>query len=323
MRCLVTGGCGFLGSALVRHLLAESCEVVVVDDLSRGSRENLGADLDRVSVIEQDVTTDLSRIFTSCQPEAVFHLAALHFIPECDADPARCLRVNVDGTRSVVEAAAGLRRPPSLVLASSAAVYAPSDGPHQEQQDSVGPIDVYGYSKLWAEELAADFASRTGSAVGIARLFNVFGPGETNAHFIPSIISQMKAGESVRLGNLSTKRDYVFVDDVADALLRLARYCGDGRSVNEQHATVNIGSGRAYSGYEVLAALASLMVGTDAPSSVDPVVDPSRLRPVDRPSLLADPTLAQKLLDWAPRTSLAEGLRAAWDRPVGAGLMPA
>jgi UDP-glucose 4-epimerase len=324
MRCLVTGGCGFLGSALVRHLLAESCEVVVVDDLSRGSLENLGADLDRVSVIQQDVTTDLSRIFTSCQPEAVFHLAALHFIPECDADPARCLRVNVDGTRSVLEAAAGLPRRPSLVLASSAAVYAPSDGPHQEQESSVRPVDVYGYSKLWAEELATGFASRIGSAVGIARLFNVFGPGETNAHFIPSLISQMKAGESVRLGNLSTKRDYVFVDDVADALLRLARYCGEnGRSVNEQHATVNIGSGRAYSGYEVLAALASLMMGTDAPSGIDPVVDPSRLRPVDRPSLLADPTLAQKLLDWAPRTSLADGLRAAWDRPVGAGLMPA
>ena len=72
-----------------------------------------------------------------------------------------------------------------------------------------------------------------------------------------------------------------------------------------------------------MAALTSLMMGTDAPSGIDPVVDPSRLRPVDRPSLLADPTLAQKLLDWAPRTSLAEGLRAAWDRPVGAGLMPA
>ncbi|HEU5354904.1 MAG TPA: NAD-dependent epimerase/dehydratase family protein [Actinocrinis sp.] len=332
MRCLVTGGCGFLGSALVRHLLAESCEVVVVDDLSRGSVENLGADLDRVTVIQQDVTTDLSRTFASFQPEAVFHLAALHFIPECDADPARCLRVNVDGTRSVLDAAAGLPGPVSLVLASSAAVYAPSDAPHREQAESVGPVDVYGYSKLWAEELAARFAARTGSGVGVARLFNVFGPGETNAHFIPSLISQMKAGESVRLGNLSTKRDYVFVDDVADALLRLARYCGgghavsgrggNGRSVDGQRATLNIGSGSAYSGYEVLAALATVMMGTDAPSGIEPIVDPSRLRPVDRPTLLADPTLAQKLLDWAPRTSLADGLRAAWERPVGAGLMP-
>ena len=310
MRCLVTGGCGFVGAALVRRLLAESYEVVVVDDLSRGARENLGADQARVRVIQRDVTQGLDRIFASFQPQVVFHLAALHFIPDCDADPARCLRVNVDGTRSVLEAAAQLRGPVSLVVASSAAVYAPADGAHREQEDSLGPVDVYGQSKRWAEELAAGFAARTGAAVGIARLFNVFGPGETNAHFIPSLISQMKAGKSVRLGNLSTKRDYVFVDDVADALLRLARYGVEGRS-----ATVNIGSGRAYAGDEVVEAVAGL-----AAAGVAPVTDPGRLRPVDRPMLLADPTLAQKLLDWAPRTSLADGLRAAWDRPVGAGV---
>jgi UDP-glucose 4-epimerase len=309
-RCLVTGGCGFVGSALVRRLLAESCEVVVVDDLSRGSRENLGPDDDRLAVIQEDVTNSLSRIFSFFQPQAVFHLAALHFIPDCDADPARCLRVNVDGTRSVLESAAALQRPAVVVLASSAAVYAPSDGPHREQEDVVAPVDVYGYSKLWAEELAAGFAARSGAGVGIARLFNVFGPGETNAHFIPSLISQMKAGAAVRLGNLTSKRDYVFVDDVADALLRLARYSGDGQS-----ATVNVGSGRAYSGQEVV----DTLTGFDA-AKVNPTVDPRRLRPVDRPSLLADPTLAQKLLDWAPRTSLAEGLRAAWNRPVGAGV---
>jgi UDP-glucose 4-epimerase len=313
MRCLVTGGCGFVGSALVRRLLADSCDVVVVDDLSRGARENLGPGHARVQVIQQDVTDSLSRVFSSFQPQAVFHLAAQHFIPDCDADPARCLRVNVDGTRSVLAAAAELRDPASLVLASTAAVYAPADGAHREQEDSLGPIDVYGYSKRWAEELAAGFATRTGAGVGIARLFNVFGPGETNAHFIPSLICQMKAAESVRLGNLSSKRDYVFVDDVADALLRLANHCGDGRS-----ATVNVGSGLAYAGHEVLEALSGLTA-----SGVAPITDPSRLRPVDRPVLLADPTLAQKLLDWAPRTSLADGLRAAWDRPVGAGVTPA
>ncbi|HEU5331151.1 MAG TPA: NAD-dependent epimerase/dehydratase family protein [Actinocrinis sp.] len=320
MRCLVTGGCGFVGSALVSRLLAESCEVVVVDDLSRGARENLGPHRDRVSVIRQDVTSGLSRIFSSFQPQAVFHLAALHFIPECDADPAHCLQVNVDGTRSVLTAMAALRGPASLVLASSAAVYTPADAPHREQEDSLGPVDVYGYSKLWAEELATGFGARTGTGVGIARLFNVFGPGETNAHFIPSLICQMKAGESVRLGNLASKRDYVFVDDVADALLRLARYTADGHRVDGQPATVNIGSGRAYTGHEVVEALATLMAQAGTPAGAAPVIDPSRLRPVDRPTLLADPTLAQKLLDWAPRTSLLDGLRAAWERPVGAGV---
>jgi UDP-glucose 4-epimerase len=315
MRCLVTGGCGFVGSALVRRLLAEACEVVVVDDLSRGSPENFGPDRDRVTVVAEEVASDLGQIVASFQPQAVFHLAALHFIPDCDANPARCLQINVTGARAVLEATAALRHQVSVVLASSAAVYAPADGPHREE-DSLRPIDVYGYSKLWAEELAAGFSAGTGTAVGIARLFNVFGPGETNAHFIPSLICQLKAGETVRIGNLSSRRDYVFVDDVADALLRLARHCDDGQS-----ATLNVGSGRAYTGHEVLAALAgfaSVDVGVGAGSA--PILDPGRVRPVDRPSLLADPALAHKLLGWVPRTSLLDGLRAAWERPVGAGV---
>jgi UDP-glucose 4-epimerase len=312
MRCLVTGGCGFVGSALVRRLLAESCEVVVVDDLSRGSPDNFGPDRDQVLVVREDVTNGLGQIFASFRPQAVFHLAALHFIPDCDAAPAHCLRVNVDGTRAVLEATAALGHRASLVLASSAAVYAPAGGPLREQEDSLGPVDVYGSSKRWAEELAASFAVGTGTAVGIARLFNVFGPGETNAHLIPSLICQLKAGDLVRLGDLSSKRDYVFVDDVAEALLRLARYASGGRS-----ATVNIGSGRAYAGHEVVQAVLGL---TPCQAGVAPVIDPGRLRPVDRPMLLADPTLAQTLLDWTPRTSLLEGLAAAWDRPVGAGV---
>jgi UDP-glucose 4-epimerase len=312
MRCLVTGGCGFVGSALVRRLLAQGCEVVVVDDLSRGAPENLGPDQDQVTLVQQDVRDGLDELFASFQPEAVFHLAALHFIPDCDADPARCLVVNVEGTRAVLAAAAALPRPAAVVLASSAAVYAPLDGPLSEQRDSLGPVDVYGYSKRWAEELAADFAARTGAAVGVARLFNVFGPGETNAHFIPSLICQLQAGESVRLGNLSSRRDYVFVEDVAEALFRLALHATGGHS-----ATVNVGSGRAYAGHEVVAALAGLAPDRTA---LTPVTDLTRLRRVDRPLLLADPALALKLLDWAPRTSLADGLRAAWDCPVGAGV---
>lgn len=312
MRCLVTGGCGFVGSALVRRLLAEMCEIVVVDDLSVGAPENFGAHEDQVTVVREDVTKGLGPIFASFQPQVVFHLAALHFIPDCDADPARCMQVNVEGTRAVLEATQTLRHRVSLVLASSAAVYAPADGPLQEQEGSLGPVDVYGYSKRWAEELAADFASHTRTALGIARLFNVFGPGETNAHFIPSLICQLKAGGSARVGNLSSRRDYVFVDDVAEALLRLAWHGVDGQST-----TVNVGSGKAYAGHEVMEALAGFAPGL---ADAAPTVDPSRVRPVDRPVLLADPTLAQKLLDWTPRTSLIEGLRAAWDRPVGAGV---
>jgi len=301
-----------VGSALVRRLLADGCEVVVVDDLSRGSIENLGSIKEQVTVVQQDVTGGLGQALASCRPDTIYHLAAVHFIPDCDADPQRCLRVNVDGTRAVLEATAALSQPMSVVLASTAAVYAPADWAHHED-DPLGPIDVYGYSKRWAEELARSFGTRTGMGVGIARLFNVYGPGETNPHFIPSIISQFQAGEVVRLGNLSSKRDYVFVDDVAEALIRLARYCASGQS-----ATLNVGTGTAYSGHEVVRALAGLPAISANPELA---TDPSRIRPVDRPFLQANNNLAQKVLGWAPNTSFEGGLQAAWERPVGAGVI--
>jgi UDP-glucose 4-epimerase len=295
----------------VRRLLAAGHGVVVVDDLSKGSPENFGPVRDQVTLVEQDVTAGLGQILASHRPDTIYHLAAIHFIPDCDADPLRCLRVNVEGTRAVLEAAAAQGQPMSIVLASTAAVYAPADWPHHEG-DPLGPIDVYGYSKRWAEELACSFSARTGMAVGIARLFNVYGPGETNPHFIPSLISQIQAGEAVRLGNLSSKRDYVFVDDVAEALVRLARHCATGQS-----ATLNVGTGTAHSGHEVVRALTGLSASSAGAAIT---TDPSRMRSVDRPLLQANSNLAQKVLGWAPDTSFEGGLQAAWRRPVGAGV---
>lgn len=311
MRSLVTGGCGFIGAALVRRLAAAKQQVTVVDDLSRGSAANLSPPAAEVTLVQRDVTASIGPVVASTRPQVIFHLAAVHYIPDCEADPARCLRVNVDGTRAVLEAAAVPDPPVPVVLASSAAVYAPASEPHQED-DPLEPVDVYGYSKRWAEELTSSFSLRTGAPVGIARLFNVFGPGETNPHFIPSLICQLQAGEPVRLGNLSTRRDYVFVDDVADGLISLAEYCRSGQSV-----TVNLGTGRSYSGQDIVTALAAFPAASGCPA---PTIDPGRLRPVDRPNLQAGNDLAQKALGWAPRTSLLDGLRAAWAQPVGAGV---
>jgi UDP-glucose 4-epimerase len=114
------------------------------------------------------------------------------------------------------------------------------------------------------------------------------------------------------VGNVSSRRDYVFVDDVANALASLARYCQLGQSI-----TVNVGTGRSYSGHEILRTLADLS-GSGADSA--PIIDPDRVRSVDRPMLLASNDLARKALGWEPRTPLPAGLRAAWDRPMGMGV---
>ena len=153
--------------------------------------------------------------------QVVIHLAALHFIPACNRDPQRAIRVNVDGTQGVLKAAADAASVVGVVVASTAAVYAPSTEAHSESS-TIGPTDIYGLTKLWSEQLAELFARSTGKSVGIARLFNVFGPGETNPHLIPTIVRQLQQGPELRLGNLSTKRDYVYVEDVARGLIALA-----------------------------------------------------------------------------------------------------
>ena len=105
------------------------------------------------------------------------------------------------------------------------------------------PDDVYGLSKLFAEQAVRLWERRTGTAVGVARLFNVIGPGETNPHLVPEILAQAADGDELRLGNLDSRRDYVYVDDVAAGLQALA-----GHS-----ATVNLGRGEAVDGHALVA----------------------------------------------------------------------
>ena len=122
----------------------------------------------------------------------IIHLAAVHFIPDCDADPEACLSTNVLGTQVALDSAQGSATVRAFVYASTVAVYQPSVEPHHESS-RLAPTDVYGSSKLAGEQLVAWLGRRTGMPTGIARLSNVYGPDETNPHLIPVVISQVYA----------------------------------------------------------------------------------------------------------------------------------
>jgi UDP-glucose 4-epimerase len=185
--------------------------------------------------------------------------------------------------------------PAAVVLASTGAVYLPSPNAHRETSP-LGPDDVYGHSKLWSEQAVRLWEPRTGVSCGIARLFNVIGPGETNPHIVPEIIEQAAHGDELRLGNLDSRRDYVFVDDVATGLQALA-----GHS-----ATVNLGSGEAVDGHTLVEEL-----GRALGRSLSVLTNPESLRPTDRPVLLSDPSAARNVLGWTPATPRQEALAAA------------
>jgi UDP-glucose 4-epimerase len=311
-RVIVTGGCGFVGSPLVRMLVEEvQSEVLVIDDYSVGSAQNLGAARDEIELVDCDVR-DRDRvvnIFKGFRPDTVIHTAAVHFIPACNRDPKRCVDVNVGGTQAVLDGAAATS-PEAVVLVSSAAVYAPSPVAHPDD-GLVGPTDIYGLSKRWTEQLGSLFHERTEVPVRAARLFNVFGPGETNPHLIPAIIAQAESGEDLRLGNLSTKRDYVFVEDVAKGLIALGADTSD-----QGYLTCNLGAEQAVDGDEIVATVARLM-GRE----LRVVSDPSRLRASDRPVLLSDCSRARETLRWTARWGLEDGLRAAIEQPTATGIV--
>ena len=299
-RALVTGGAGFIGAHLVRALLDAGCSVVVLDNFLKRPLAQL--DLPHataVTVIEGDLRDRDSTIaaVASAEADLVVHLAAHHFIPFCVANPAEALRLNVLGTQHLVDGVMATRQCRRFILASTADVYAPSERPHTES-DRLAAENVYGASKRLSEELVA-FSARQSPTIKflVARFFNVYGPGETNPHLIPDILDALAIGAPLRLGNLEPRRDYVYVGDVIEALLRLGRY--DGAS-----PVFNVGTGRGSSAREVVRELERVL---ERPITID--VDPSKVRHVDRPSLVADPSLARNELGFVATTSLHTGLR--------------
>jgi UDP-glucose 4-epimerase len=229
------------------------------------------------------------------RPQIVFHLAAHHFIPFCDQNPEETLRVNVEGTHAILTAAArhGVR---VAVVASSGALYPSRDDLLHEELSSA-PVDIYGLSKHLTEEVARFAASTTGMSCVAARLFNTYGPHETNPHLIPHIMESLHRGSTLQLGNIHTKRDYIYVDDVAALLYSL------GQSAAAPYTVVNVGTGLEYSAEEIVRTIGQLL-GREIPITVDA----ARVRQVDKLHQRASTERLERLTGMLPAHSLSEGL---------------
>jgi UDP-glucose 4-epimerase len=292
-RVLVTGGAGFIGSHLVEALVSAGDEVAVLDDLSRGRRVWLHPEVELHELDIRDGAA-LRGALAQLAPDVVVHLAAMHFIPAVANAPELARDVNVTGTHRLLDALA-LHPPELLVFASTAAVYPDRRGPIDESC-AADPIDMYGRTKLEAEQLVTTFMARSGVRAIVARLFNVVGKRETNPHIVPELVEQLREGAaSVRVGNLSPRRDYTDVRDVADALQRLLGP-NTGRSV-----IFNVGSGQSVSVAE-LVRVCEQVLGR----GIEIEVDERRLRAQDRAELVADSHLLRETTGWQPARSLRE-----------------
>jgi UDP-glucose 4-epimerase len=297
---LITGGAGFIGSHLVDRLLADGWTVRVIDNLSTGREENLRAVTGRIRFVRGDIldTAALGGLCAGC--DTVFHLAALASVPRSIAAPAESDRANGAGTLSVLLAAsaAGVRR---VVAASSSSVYGNVGEGTAREDLPPRPLSPYGVSKLATEHLLRLFDAAGRVETVALRFFNVYGPRQDPlspyAAVIPRFFAACRAGRPpVIYGDGGQARDFTYVADVAEALVRAAARPG------ARGAVLNVAGGRPTSVLAIAGLIRSLVPGSPTPEHEPP-------RPGEIRNSCADTTRLRETLGFVPATPIAEGLR--------------
>ena len=304
MRVAVTGGCGFIGSHVVDQLLRAGHDVVVVD-LARGWR-NPAADYREADLFDQP---DLVAALAGAQ--AVFHLAGAADVNAVAADPVRAVQLNVEGTARVLEAArqGGVDR---VLLASTVWVYGATVG--QGERTEAAPVDlsraghVYVATKLAAEMLVHSYHEMFGQQFTILRYGIPYGPRMREALVVARFVRAAQEGQPITIaGTGEQQRNYVYVEDLADAHVRALAPAAAGQ-------TLALEGGAPVSVREIADTVCSL---------VRPVpIEHVPARTADYEGIPVSGRLAKELLDWAPVTPFAEGVRRYLDWLAAAGQRP-
>ena len=314
MRSLVTGGAGFIGSHLTDALIARGDEVLALDDLSSGSRENLAAALAAGAALQVGDITDPAAVadaFAAHRPEQVFHLAAQMDVRKSVADPVFDLGVNVAGTIRLLEAAvaAGSRR--FIFASTGGAIYGEGEGRELPLDEGAEcrPDAPYGQSKLAAEGYLDLFSRLHGLSAVALRLGNVYGPRQDphgEAGVVAIFCGALLDGTRPRVfGDGEQTRDYIHVDDVVAAFLAAS---GSGA-----RGAFNVGTGREGTVLELGRALAAAY-GVE----FEPEMAPHRPGEVQRIAISSARAAAE--LGWRPTVGLEDGLvqTAEWARAARA-----
>ncbi|MFC1992235.1 NAD-dependent epimerase/dehydratase family protein [Chloroflexota bacterium] len=291
----VTGAAGFLGSHLCEALVAKGTEVVALDNFNVGPASNIEGLKDKMQIVACDITKDDIRGYLK-DSQIVFHLASLANPRSCSENFDLAFGVNLVGTKNVLDASTNCER---AIFMSAAANYGDPSYIPIDEKHPLNATDPYAITKIMAEYLCKNYFQNYGVPVVIARNFSTFGPRQTPAYIIPTLITQALQQERIEIWNPKPTRDFMYVDNTIDALLRIAEceeLTGD---------VVNIGSGDEIQ-IGALAEKVSQMFGGI------PVVNLNK-EVLGSKRLVCDNTKLKKVTGWKLNVSFEDGIQKTCD----------
>ena len=308
MKILVTGGAGFIGSHVCKKLLERGDDVVVLDNFNDfydpAIKRGNAAELSGATLVEGDIRDAalVQNLFGEHGFDAVIHLAAMAGVRPSLVDPLLYSDVNVRGTQILLEQCK--RDDIRFVFASSSSVYGANENvPFSEVDDIHSPISPYAATKRAGELFCFTHHHLYGTPISCLRFFTVYGPGQRPEMAIHKFVRMCLAGEPIPFyGDGSTRRDYTYIDDIVDGVVRALDHC-------EGYEIYNLGESQTIS-------LSELVEAIGAATGVEPVLDRQPMQPGDVVITYADVSKAKSRLGYQPSTDLAEGLRRflAWYR---------